>query len=50
MINNKSDLIKALIEKKEMIKPFIKKNRLYVSEKEPESFIPVIRYYDNISR
>jgi hypothetical protein len=50
MINSKSDLIKALIEKKEMINPFIKKNRLYVSEKEPESFIPVIRYYDNISR
>jgi len=50
MINSKSDLIKALIEKKEMIKPFIKKNRLYVSEKEPESFIPVIRYFDNISR
>jgi len=49
LINSKSDLIMALIEKKEMIKPFIKKNRLYVSEKEPESFIPVIRYYDSLS-
>lgn len=50
LINNKGDIIKALIDKKELIKPFIKKNRLSVSEKEPESFIPVIRYYDVISR
>lgn len=50
LITGKRDLMKILINEKELIKTFIKKNRLDVSEKEPESFIPVIRYYDNISR
>lgn len=50
LINNKGDMIKALIDRKELIKSFIKKIRLSVSEKEPESFIPVIKYYENISR
>lgn len=50
LITSKSDLIKVLIEDKELIKNFIKKNKLKVSEKVPESFIPVIRYYDSISQ
>lgn len=48
-IRTKSDLIKALNEEKASIKTFIKKNKLDVTEKEPESFIPVIRFYDSIS-
>ena len=50
LINNKGDLLKALIDKKELLKLYIKKNRLSCSEKDPESFIPVIRYYDSIGR
>jgi hypothetical protein len=49
-VDNKNDLLKVLSEQKEMIKKFIKENKLDVSEKDPGSFIPVIRYYDNISR
>jgi hypothetical protein len=49
-ISNKSDLLKDLQEEKTRIKDFMKKNRLKVSKKEPDSFIPVIRYYDSISR
>jgi len=49
-IDNKGDLIRILVEYKGMIKKYIKNNELDVSKKEPESFVPVIRYYDSISR
>jgi hypothetical protein len=49
-INSKNGLLKVLYEDKAQIKDFIKKNKLKISKKEPESFIPVIRYYDSISR
>ena len=50
LINGKSDLFKVFIEDKAQIKDFIKRNRLLVSKNEPESFIPVIKYYDSISQ
>ena len=50
LINGKSDLFKVLNENKAQIKDFIKKNKLLVSKKDPESIIPVIRYYDSISQ
>jgi hypothetical protein len=46
----KADLIKILSEYKTQIKEFIKKNKLSFSKKVPESFIPVIRYYDSLSK
>jgi hypothetical protein len=49
-ISSKSDLLKVLQEDKARIKDFMKKNRLKVSKTEPESFIPVIRYYDSLIR
>jgi hypothetical protein len=49
-INSKSDLLKILNKDKTRIRDFIKKNKLTVSKKMPESFIPVIRYYDSISQ
>jgi len=49
-ISSKSDLLKVLQEDKTRIKDFMKKNKLKVSRTEPESFIPVIRYYDSLSR
>lgn len=48
-INSKNELLKVLYEDKAQIKDFIKKNKLKISKKEPESFIPVIRYYDSLS-
>jgi hypothetical protein len=48
-INNKRELLKLLDEDKAQIKDFIKKNKLKISKMEPESFVPVIRYYDSIS-
>jgi hypothetical protein len=49
-ITGKSDLFRVLFEDKARIRDFIKKNKLLVSKEEPESFIPVIRYYDRISQ
>jgi len=49
-VSGKNDLMKVLIKDKEMIKNYIKKNKLRISEKEPESFIPVLRYYDSIGK
>jgi hypothetical protein len=48
-VASKSELLRVLTEDKAMLKNFIRKNKLDVSEKTPESFIPVIRYYDSIS-
>jgi hypothetical protein len=50
LISSKRDLLKILQEDKSRIKDFMKKNRLKVYRIEPESFIPVIRYYDSLSR
>lgn len=49
-LNGKHDLLKALSEDKVQIRDFIKKNKLKVLKSVPESFIPVIRYYDSISQ
>jgi len=50
LISSKSDLMKIFTKDRALIKNFIKKNMIDVSEKIPDSFIPVIRYYDSISQ
>jgi len=50
ILNSKADLLKILDKDKVQVKDFIKKNRLRISKKRPESFIPVIAYYDSISK
>jgi hypothetical protein len=49
-IKSISDLLKILSIQKDQIRNFIKKNKLKVSKKIPDSFIPVIRFYDSISQ
>jgi hypothetical protein len=49
-IAGKGDLLRVLSEDKIQIKKFIKQNELTVSRKIPESFVPVIRYYDGLSK
>jgi len=48
LISNKRELLKVLYDYKTQIKDFMKKNSLKISKKDPESYIPVIRYYDSI--
>jgi hypothetical protein len=49
-ISGKSGLLKTLQEDKTRVNDFMKKNKLKVTASDPESFIPVIKYYDSISR
>jgi hypothetical protein len=49
-ISGKNDLMKILIKDRENIRNFIKTNKLRVSDRDPGSFIPVIRYYDSIGK
>jgi len=49
-INGKNDLLKAIEDQHDLIRAFIKKNKLSVSEKIPESFIPILRYFDGLSK
>ena len=48
-ISGKGDLLRILSATKDQLKSYIKKNKLRVSKKRPESFVPVLRYYDSIS-
>jgi hypothetical protein len=49
-IATKNDLFKALYPFNVEIENYLKNNKLKVSKKKPESFIPVIRFYDSISQ
>ncbi|MBK7134406.1 MAG: hypothetical protein IPH69_16765 [Bacteroidales bacterium] len=49
-ITGKRDFLMLLEDEKTALKSFIKKNKLFVSVKKPESLIPVIRYYDSLKK
>lgn len=49
-ISGKHDLYKAFHEDKTALREFIKENKIMITEKEPESLVPVIRYYDSLHR
>ena len=48
-ITKTKDLFKILNDDRVLIRNYIKSNKLKVSKKIPESFVPVIRYYDSLS-
>lgn len=50
LISGKNDLLKILQNEKILLKAYIKKNKLKVSKKDPESFVPIVRYYDSLSK
>lgn len=49
-IATKNDLNKALQPVDVQIVNYLRNNKLKISKKKPESFIPAIRYYDSISQ
>ncbi len=49
-LNSKKDFFSLLSDRKQEIKNFVKKNKIRVSRKIPESFVPVIEFYDSYSR
>lgn len=44
----RSELFRLMGEKKQEVRNYIKKNKLQISKNQPESFIPVIAFYDNL--
>jgi hypothetical protein len=48
-LNNAGDIYKAVPGYRDQLKAYSKKNRLKMSKKEPDSFIPLIRYYDSLN-
>jgi len=48
LIARKGDLFKVFGEKRMLIHDFMKKNSIQLSVKEPESLIPVLRYFDSL--
>jgi len=49
-ITRTNDFFRILNEEKMQIRNFINKNKLRISKKVPESFVPVVRYYDSLSQ
>ena len=47
-ISGKKDLIKALSDREEELRKFIRENKIRIKKKDPESFIPVIKFYDSL--
>ncbi len=47
-ISGKRDLLNVIKDEKDLIRSFIKKNRLKISKGKPESLIPVARYFDSL--
>ena len=47
-VADKLDLFKALEDNKLQIRNYIKINKLRVSKRDPESFVPIVRFYDSI--
>ena len=47
LIGSVNDLYKALNTDKTQVKEFLKKNKLKISRDMPETYIPLIKYYDN---
>lgn len=50
LVNNRRDLFLLFGEDKAAVKSFIKKNKLFVTIKKPESLIPVMEYYDSLKK
>jgi hypothetical protein len=44
----RAELFKLMGEKKQEVRNYIKKNKLQIFKNQPESFIPVIAFYDNL--
>jgi hypothetical protein len=49
-VTGKKDLLKLMPEQKTAISEYMKINKIRVSEKSPETFIPVVRFYDSLKK
>ena len=48
-LSGKRDLLRLLSHRKQELREFIRKNRISLSKSNPDSFVPVLRFYDNLN-
>jgi hypothetical protein len=48
-VKSKNDIIRLLSDRKQEINDFIRKNRLKITNKDPDSFIPVLKFYNELN-
>lgn len=48
LVNSKRDIMNLLKDKKQQLKTYIKTDKIQVSRQNPESFAPVVEYYDKL--
>jgi uncharacterized protein YajQ (UPF0234 family) len=48
-VDSKGELIKLLEDQKHLVRSYIRSNKIRVSRKYPESFKPVIQFYDKLN-
>jgi hypothetical protein len=46
-VSRKSDLYKAFGGKKDQVRNFVRTNKLYLSNEDPDGYVPVVRYFDS---
>ena len=49
-IRGKRDFLKHLSDRKQQVKNFIRTNKLQITKKDPDSFVPVLEYYINLEK
>jgi hypothetical protein len=47
-VRNKRDLKRIVSDKKDEIKAYLKENRIMISGKSPDTYVPVLEYYDTL--
>ncbi|HKK41651.1 MAG TPA: hypothetical protein VJ963_04515 [Bacteroidales bacterium] len=47
-VKNRRDLLKAMDDKRTQVKAYMRENSLSISKKDPDSFVPVVKYYDGL--
>jgi hypothetical protein len=48
LINSKRNFLNQLEDRKQQVRTFIKSNKIKITKKNPESFQPVVEYYDKL--
>lgn len=47
-ISSRKDLLRIMEDHKAQVRNFMRRNNINVSRKDPDSFVPVVRYYDSL--
>jgi len=49
LVKNRKDLLDLMEDHKAQIKSYMRKNGLHILKKDPDSFVPIVKYYDTLN-